>query len=678
MIKTISLLCLSVLAATTSAQSFNDVRGLYINEIKVEYLPKGMSKRSVNSFLPFLVPVSASVSVADVVVFYQPSYFAKYGEYNAHKRIAAWVKTTNESYQYHGLDYSLSVSDIVPVQSIADDVPYQDVVDADGNIVTDGANYLFSLLALNEGNPEYAIYQDKWKGDLVVYVREQRPEDLVLGLAGIGGEYVSVVDDGRSPETYIPFAHEIGHSIGLNHEEAKAFVGLDYARAWTCGGKFTIMYSAFSTANILYHYSSPDLSSGGQVCGDESVADNARVLEENFVATTQRREGVTALGEVTFVATSFSGDEEDGVNIKVQRDGDLSQAASVKLFAENGTAKWGVDYAKAFVLAEFEVGSATADINFPIVNDGESEGVETLTLRMQFPYKLRVGEASVATLNITNGLQTGSAGVFSISGSVELGEGNSGEYLVTRVGGVGEAVLNVKAVSAGALSGSDYVELNEQLVFGENEIQKTVTFVTINDLVSEPIEKVVLEIDSSSESAEYDVSAIEVSIIDDDVSVEPNVGVFTLSVASATVSESVGNVTFTVTRRGGFDGQAVLRAYTVSGSAIAGTDFTAFDQKITFNSRETEKSFTIQILDDSIDESGSNGFDVKLEGDGLEVVGNKVTISITDNDDSATGGNASNNNNDGSGGNTGLGFVSLLALMTIFRNSGSNANKDSV
>lgn len=674
--KAISVLCLSVLAASVSAHTSNDVRGLYINESSVGNLSKSAPVRYSKSGSASLSSAQRSDSVADVVVFYQPSYFAKYGEYEAHKRIAEWVKVTNDSYQSHGLDYRLSVSDVVAVESISDDVPYQDVVDENGTIITDGANYLFSLLTLNEGSPEYSIYQDKWKGDLVVYVREQRPEDAVLGLAGIGGEFSSVLDDGRTPETYTTFAHEIGHNIGMNHEEAKAFVGPEYARAWSCGGKFTIMYSASSASSTLHHYSSPDKSNAGQACGDESVADNARILKENFVATTQRREGVTSLGEVSFVSSAYSGDEENGVKVVIQRDGDLTQSASVKLFAENVTAEWGVDYTNAFVIAEFEEGSATSEVNFPIVNDGESEGVETLTLSMQFPYKLSVGDAAVATLHVANGAQNGGAGVFSISGTSEINEGDQSNYVVTRVGGVGEAVVNVKAVSGSALSGADFVELNEQLVFGENEVEKTVTFSTIDDLVSEPIEKLGVEISSPNDSAEYDVESIEVNIIDNDTSVEPNIGKFTLSVTASTVSESVGSVTFKISRNEGFDGQAVLRAYATSGTAISGTDFVAFDENITFNDGEVEKSFTIQILDDSIDESGSNSFDVKLEGDGLDISNGNVTITITDNDNSTTGGE--NESSSSGGGSTGFGFVLLLGLMTIFRNSGLYANKKSI
>ena len=534
----------------------------------------------------------------------------------------------------------------------------------------------------------------------------------------------------------------------------------------------------------MIHYSSPELSSGGEACGNESTANNARVLEENFVATTQRRAGVEALGVVSFAETAFSGNEEDGVVITLQRDGDLSQAASVKLFAKSDTAEWGVDFVDAYVLAEFEPGAATAEVSYPIVKDGESESTESFSVTMKYAYKLSVGDVNSATVNVADGAQTGTAGMFSVTGPSELNEGDSGVYVVTRVGGTGEAVVNVSAVAGSAVAGSDYVALNEQLVFAEGEVEKSVTLVTVddqkaetkesltveiyspsdtaeydvksvdvgvidNDDVVEPdagsfalsasatsvseaagsvtltvtrsggsegtavvrvytvagtaiagtdftaldqeltfaegeVEKSVtlvtvddqkaetkesltVEIYSPSDTAEYDVKSVDVGVIDNDDVVEPDAGSFALSASATSVSEAAGSVTLTVTRSGGSEGTAVVRVYTVAGTAIAGTDFTALDQELTFADGETEKTLILQILDDSDDESGNASFDVVLEGAGVEVTTSTVTITLTDNDNASSGGDtAGNTGSEKSGGSTGLMFI-LLSGVALLR-----------
>ncbi len=656
--KTISALCLSVVVASTTSASANDVRELFVNESQVQNLSKAPATFSANA-------MSSSDAVADVVFFYQPSYFAKFGAYEAHKRIAEWVKLTNNSYKAHGLNFRLSIADIVPVMSVPDDTPYQNVSDSDGNIIINGANYLFSIASLNEGNPEFSLYQEKWKGDLVVYVRERRGVDTILGQAGIGGEFASLVDNGIDPSTYTTLAHEIGHALGMNHEEKKAFVGPDYARAWKCAGKYTIMYSSAPEDGTLHHYSTPDLSNGGVACGDEAVANNARIAAENFAATAQRRSGVESLGNVSFTSSTYSGDETNGVDITIERDGDLTQSATVKLFAENNTAEWGVDYTHAFVLAEFAEGESTATVNFPMIKDAEAEGVETLSLSMKFPYRLSVSDAAMATISIADSALVGSAGVFSISGTTELNEGDEGEYVVTRVGGLGEAVLTVSAVSDSAFEGTDFVALNKQLVFAEGEVEKAVSLVTIDNLMAEPIEHFSVEIDSPHDSAEYSTKSVAVSITDNDTSAVPNVGKFLLSTTTSIVPESAGTITLTIERRGGFDGEVTLRAFTTAGTAVAGTDFVAINKDITFADREVKKTFEIQIIDDAIDEKGSNNFEVHIEGDDVEFFTNKVTITIKDNDGDSSGGDKS----DSSGGSTSFGFLLLLSLVALLRKS---------
>jgi hypothetical protein len=671
--KLIGPLYLSLTALSFSAYATNDVIPLFPQETPLQDLPKYVFKTAYSNEYQQAKGKSAE-TVADVVVFYQPSYVAKYGKREAFKRITAWFALTNQTYQTHDVDFELNIKDILPVQSVDDSVPFTDVKDEEGNIIVDGSMYLFSGAVLNAGSPEYDAYQVKWKGDLVVYVREQRSGNTTAGLAGIGSELSAVVDFDTDPESYATLAHEIGHNLGMNHEEANAFVGPDYARAWTCGGKKTIMYAdvALNFTN-LEHYSSPDISNDGEACGNET-ANNARILKENHVAVSLRREGVASSGVVTFTDVTYSGSEEDGLVITLQRDGDLTEAASVKVFAEDETALLGQDYTEAFVLAEFVAGSATADVNYPILKDGENEGTETFTVHLRFPYKMTVSESNIATLSVSDNAPVGSAGMFSISGDTELNEGDEGQYIVTRSGGVGEVVITVQSISGTAESGQDFVGLNEELVFAEGETEKAVSFVTLADTIAETDESLTLEINSSSTTAEYDVKSVVVTILDDDVDVSPEVGMFALSASETTILESAGSVTISIVRSGGSDGNAVVRVRTVEGTALAGEDYTAINNEITFADGEVEKIVTIQILDDTKDEDGTTSFDVILEGAGVEVTTRTVTITLTDNDDAPettptptptpTKPDATDSSG---GGSTGLFFIVLLTMFTLIR-----------
>ena len=70
--KLISAVCLSVIAASATAGTGADIRGLHVNESPVQYLPKVATKSTVQSYSVSSTTAVENAAVADVVVFYQP------------------------------------------------------------------------------------------------------------------------------------------------------------------------------------------------------------------------------------------------------------------------------------------------------------------------------------------------------------------------------------------------------------------------------------------------------------------------------------------------------------------------------------------------------------------------------------------------------------------------------
>ncbi len=634
----------------------SDVRQIRQGEVSLQELPvaHSVSHAKLKQRAYSLSAAQDDFPKAELVVFYQPSYASTYGEYEMHQRIPHFIATLNEAIAAHGLeDYQVVIKDVVPVESVPDSVPYLDVLDEDGNIIQDGADYLFSVAVLNEmslvdgewvENPEYKIYQEKWGADLVLYMREKREDDSrYLGLAGIGGESSSALDNGVDPSTYTTVAHEIGHNFGMNHEEAEAHVGPDYARAWQCGGKNTIMYSSGSPESTVRHFSDPNKENGGEACGDEEVGYNAKVLVDNFLTTTQRRDGVEVLGSVSFASTEFNGNETEGVEIVLTRTGDVSESASVKVFAENGTAVWGEDFADAYILAEFAEGESQSTVTFPVVDDGGEEGAETFGVYLQYPYKLSAGSVSTASVTVFDGDNNGAGGMISISGPTELEEGQDGTLLVSRNGGVGEIIVNVSASSEDATPGVDYVPLNKQLVFSEGEVEKSVTFTASDDLEAEMSEFVMVSVSSPNNGVTYSPESLSITILDNDA---VGAGVFGLSSQTTSVSEGAGAVSVNVSREGGFAAAELSIEVDVKGAKQT--------LPVSFAENEMEKTVSINISDNHTDEADySMTLTLVSEDPGVTIATSEITLTIVDND-SATPPPSNGGDSSSGGGSTGI------------------------
>jgi Calx-beta domain/S-layer homology domain len=124
-------------------------------------------------------------------------------------------------------------------------------------------------------------------------------------------------------------------------------------------------------------------------------------------------------------------------------------------------------------------------------------------------------------------------------------------------------------------------------------------------------------------------------------------GSFRFTSATQSVGENLGKITIGVVRTGGNEGSAAINYTVTSGTAIAGTDFVVASGTVVLSSKETSKTFQINITDDTLSE-GDETFTVTLSnpqyGVGLTTP-NTMTVSIKDNE---TGGGSSNSANSSS------------------------------
>lgn len=528
----------------------------------------------------------------DLVLFYQNSLMKVLGEYEGYQHLLAVEDTINETLENSDINAFVTVKDIVMTTNIEDSVPYLEVTNDDGEVIQAGADELSSLAMLNPGFDEYDTYTQKWQADHVMYLTDYRT-GVTLGAAGLNGEYSIILSKGDD-QSLATTAHEIGHNWGGNHEyDDVPDYAIAYAHSWECGDSYTIMHSV-NDGTREPMYSNPDIAVDGVYCGDEVEADNARVISGNVSASSQRRDGVDAVGEVSIDASTYTVYEDETLVVTLTRTGDISNEASVKVFAENDTATFGQDFVDVYQTATFAADSSTATVTFDIVNDLLDEDEESFTLALRFPYTLSLADDSEATVYIENVANEDDAGTFTITAPTSLVEGDSGTVTVTRSGETSQEVIVLATSEDGTAEAEiDYLQVNEILYFKAGETQKTFTTEAWADYTDEIAQTYTISL-SSDASIAYEAQSAEISIVDTD---EGEAGSFIVENGDTTYTEGE-TITYDINRYYGVTGEV-----TITGTITwPDYDFDAVTVTATVDDQSITGTWTYTTPDLDIDE----------------------------------------------------------------------------
>lgn len=106
------------------------------------------------------------------------------------------------------------------------------------------------------------------------------------------------------------------------------------------------------------------------------------------------------------------------------------------------------------------------------------------------------------------------------------------------------------------------------------------------------------------------------------------------SSSAYSVPESGGSIVITITRTGGSTGATTANYTTSSGSAGGSSDYTQNTGSLTFADGETSKTFTVGIINDTVDENDESFsvFIINVTGTGSLGSPNSATVTIQDDD----------------------------------------------
>ncbi|XP_021948332.1 sodium/calcium exchanger 1 isoform X3 [Folsomia candida] len=216
---------------------------------------------------------------------------------------------------------------------------------------------------------------------------------------------------------------------------------------------------------------------------------------------------------------------------------------------------------------------------------------------------------------------------------------NIGKFNITvvRHGRMDNTVrVRIESFDGSAKAGSDYVQVNEQLVFGPYAKEREVSISIIDDNQWEPDEEFFLRlsvIDDGFEKRDAVLGRLpimEIVILNDD-----NPGVISFKKRGILVKESCNIANLEVERTNGADGEISVDWKTIDGSAKSPSDFQGGEGTLTFKHGELVRTIEIPIVDD-LDPEKDECFEVEISNpQGGCTLGRirKLAVTISNDDD---------------------------------------------
>lgn len=284
--------------------------------------------------------------------------------------------------------------------------------------------------------------------------------------------------------------------------------------------------------------------------------------------------------------------------LTIRRTGGTTGTVGVTVKSVGGTATPGVDYDAVSRVLTFPEAETFQQVLVAIRNDSLVEDDETVFFELSAPTGGAVlGSQPNAVLNIESDDATVefSSASYSITENFVTG---SASITVRRLGFTGSVVsVDFQTRDITATSGVDYQGATNNLVFAIGERAKTFSIPIFDDALVEGNEMFELLLSNiSPTNAVLGLARSTVTIVDNDFSP----GELSFTSDNYPASESSGSIRVTVRRTAGTTGVVSVDYRTAAGTASDQVDYFNVQGILSFSDGETEKSFTIPIIDDDV------------------------------------------------------------------------------
>ena len=290
------------------------------------------------------------------------------------------------------------------------------------------------------------------------------------------------------------------------------------------------------------------------------------------------------------------------ITLTVTRTGGSDGEVTVQYDTSDGTALDGEDYTAASGILTFADGETSKTIVVALLPDVDDETDEdfSVVLSNATAGATLAADTAVVTILDDDVPLPGTLAISPIAPSIDESATDI-TLTVTRTGGSdGEVTVQYDTVDGTALDGEDYTAASGILTFADGETSKTIVVTLLPDVDDETDEDFSVVLSNATAGAALAADTAVVTILDDDV---PLPGTLAISPIAPSIDESATDITLTVTRTGGSDGEVTVQYDTVDGTALDGQDYTAASGILTFADGETSKTIVVTLLPDVDDES---------------------------------------------------------------------------
>jgi large repetitive protein len=304
------------------------------------------------------------------------------------------------------------------------------------------------------------------------------------------------------------------------------------------------------------------------------------------------------------------------------------RVVSVQHATTAGTAQAVLDYLPAVPdTLTFPAGTTSLTVTVPIVGDNLPESTETFSLVLSQAQNAALADAvAIATVEDDDGVP-----VLSIS-DASVQEGDSGtvsaELTLTLNAPSGSAVTVQYATEDGTANEEDYVPASgPTATIPAGSLSTTVTIQVSGDEENETDETFLVRL-SSPVGATLGKAEGTVTILDDDL---PRLSVLDLRVTEGNAGTT--NALVTVELDGPSAAVVQVDFATEDVTAVAGRDYQAVSDTLTFSPGQTSATITVRVIGDLLLEASEETFDVLLSAPvAAEIERGRAEVVIEDNE----------------------------------------------